>query len=178
MSRAARNSGRARAMLMGAPTKDRLQERGRNSVGRMPASQAGRRRFEPGRPLFQELATPPESRIRAALNVGAHYDNIDRHGRSSLGARASRTVHQVRFFSRILRQRRLGGFQDFKWDGRRSTAGQITRTFFEICRLTPYRGFKVYVLSVLLNQLARNLGLAINANAGKRVTEFCKGIDR
>ena len=29
-----------------------LGGRGRNSVGRMPASQAGRRRFEPGRPLF------------------------------------------------------------------------------------------------------------------------------
>ena len=29
--------------------------RGRNSVGRMPASQAGRRRFESGRPLYRSL---------------------------------------------------------------------------------------------------------------------------
>ncbi len=29
--------------------------RGRNSVGRMPASQAGRRRFESGRPLLKTL---------------------------------------------------------------------------------------------------------------------------
>jgi hypothetical protein len=41
-----------RRELFGAARCCRLRARGRNSVGRMPASQAGRRRFESGRPLL------------------------------------------------------------------------------------------------------------------------------
>jgi hypothetical protein len=43
---------RLEAPLAGANAFERLENRGRNSVGRMPASQAGRRRFESGRPLL------------------------------------------------------------------------------------------------------------------------------
>ena len=38
--------------MFGGPSCCRFRVRGRNSVGRMPASQAGRRRFESGRPLL------------------------------------------------------------------------------------------------------------------------------
>src|SRR5689334_22249870 len=41
----------AGGLPVGAVLLDFALHRGRNSVGRMPASQAGRRRFESGRPL-------------------------------------------------------------------------------------------------------------------------------
>src|SRR5205807_4818643 len=52
--------------------------RGRNSVGRMPASQAGRRRFESGRPLStDEDLTMTVSTERAVLAGGCFWGMQD-----------------------------------------------------------------------------------------------------
>ena len=78
-SSAVEHAIRNREVVGSIPTGGSRQARlcGRNSVGRMPASQAGRRRFESGRPLFGDTKlrlvspTPGASRIRRFACVTA-----------------------------------------------------------------------------------------------------------
>src|SRR5688572_2941195 len=57
---------------------------GRNSVGRMPASQAGRRRFESGRPLLRSMLEtsdgllPPRSSTRGGFASCLETHDLDR----------------------------------------------------------------------------------------------------